>query len=143
MGWKSAILSPGLCVRRSRLYNTICWEFDLFSGFFVYSWIIVWADGVNGYGWCLAGDKGYGLNGLQQIPIEVECNTIPYTSTSIGLPHLCQGYHDPSVVTAKDGGIRRLGGGGFVYIRVWRGGGEEIGIVVFLFFNCSVMVRTW
>ena len=29
---------------------------------------------------------------------------IPYTSTSIRFPHLCQGYHDHCIVTANDGG---------------------------------------
>ena len=37
-------------VCRPRQYDTIYWEFDLFSGFFVSSWVIVWADGVNGCG---------------------------------------------------------------------------------------------
>ena len=42
----------------------------------------------------------------------VEYFIILYTSTSIRFSHLCQGYHDHCVVTANDGGMRRLGGGG-------------------------------
>ena len=34
---------------------------------------------------------------------KVEYFIIHYTSTSIRLPHLCQGYHDHCVVTANDG----------------------------------------
>ena len=58
LGSKSTSLSPGFCVRRPSQYNTICWEFGLFSESFVSSWMIVWADGVNGCGWCLAGGMG-------------------------------------------------------------------------------------
>ena len=38
-------------------YNLICWKFDLFLGFFVSSWLIVWADGINGCGWCPEGGR--------------------------------------------------------------------------------------
>ena len=31
---KSTFLNPGFCVCIPRQYNTICWGFDLFSGFF-------------------------------------------------------------------------------------------------------------
>ena len=41
LGSKSTSLSPGFCVRRPRQYDTICWKFDLISGFFVFSWLIV------------------------------------------------------------------------------------------------------
>ena len=54
---KSTSLSTGFCVCRPRQYDTICWKLDLFSGFFVSYWKIVWADGVNGCGWCLAGRR--------------------------------------------------------------------------------------
>ena len=40
---------------------------------------------------------------------ELNYNTIPYTSTSMTLPHLCQGYHGHCVFTSSDGGE---GGGG-------------------------------
>ena len=30
----------------------------IFQDFFVSSWMIVWADGVNSYGWCLTGGMG-------------------------------------------------------------------------------------
>ena len=38
-----------------------------------------------------------------------EYNIIPYTSTSITLPHLCQGYHGHCIVTVSNEG----GGGGW------------------------------
>ena len=44
----------------------------------------------------------------------VEYNIIPYTSTSITLSHLCQGYHGHYIVTSSDGGIRKLRGGSFM-----------------------------
>ena len=61
-------LSPGFCVRRPRQYNTICWELNLISGFFAFLWLIVWADGINKCGWCLAGGRGCWLKGPHQIP---------------------------------------------------------------------------
>ena len=36
LGSKSTSLSAGFCVRRPRQYDTICWELDLISGFFVF-----------------------------------------------------------------------------------------------------------
>ena len=38
------LLGLGL-VRRHN--DTICWELDLISGFFAFSWLIVWGDGIN------------------------------------------------------------------------------------------------
>ena len=49
-------------------YHTICWKLDLISGFFFFSWLIVWEDGINKCGWCLAGGRGFWLKGLHQIP---------------------------------------------------------------------------
>ena len=42
------ISSPGFSVHRPRQYDTICWEFDLFPGFFVSPGLTVLADGING-----------------------------------------------------------------------------------------------
>ena len=50
-------LSTGFCVRRPRQYDTICVELNLISGFFAFFWLIVWADGINKCGWCLAGGR--------------------------------------------------------------------------------------
>ena len=58
LGSKSTSISPGFCVRRPRQFDMICCEFGLFSVSFVSSWMIVWANGVNGCGWCLAGGRG-------------------------------------------------------------------------------------
>ena len=68
LGSKSTSLSPGFCVRRPRQYDTICWELNLISGFFAFFWLIVWADGINKCGWCLAGGRGCWLKGPHQIP---------------------------------------------------------------------------
>ena len=57
LGSRLTFFSTGFCVRSSRQYETICGELDLFPGFFVSSWMVVWADGVNGSGWCLAGGR--------------------------------------------------------------------------------------
>ena len=85
LGSKSTSLSPGFCVCRSRQYDTICWKLDLISGFFVLSWLIVWADGINKCGWCLAGGRGYWLKGPHEIP-DPKCNSI--ISSFLALPHL-------------------------------------------------------
>ena len=58
LGSKSTFLSPGFCVRRPKQYDTICWELNLISGFFAFFWLVVWADGINKCGWCLAGGRG-------------------------------------------------------------------------------------
>ena len=68
LGSKFTTLSPGFCVSRWRQYNTICWELNLISGFFAFFWLIVWVDGINKRGWCLAGGRGYWLKGPPQVP---------------------------------------------------------------------------
>ena len=57
-GSKSTSLSLGFCVRRPRKYDMICWELNLMSGFFTFFRLIVWADGIDKCGWCLAGGRG-------------------------------------------------------------------------------------
>ena len=77
----------------------------------------------------------------------VEYNIIPYTSTSITLPHLCQGHHGHCIVTSSDGGMGRLGGGSFILGFGW----GDRGWVYFFYFlfcfcaavNCSFMAGTW
>ena len=88
---KSTSLGPGFCLYRPRQYNTICWELNLISGFFVFFWLFVWADGINKCGWYLAG--GWGL--LTQRPasdpkckLNISSFLIPHTSTFIKLSHL-------------------------------------------------------
>ena len=69
MGSKSTSVGPGFCVHRPRQHDTISWELNLISGFFVFFfWVFVWADGINKYGWCLAGGRGCWLKGLHQVP---------------------------------------------------------------------------
>ena len=67
LGSKSTSLSPRFCVCRSRQYNTICWELNLISRFFDFFWLIVWVDGINKCGWCLAGGRVCWLKGRNQI----------------------------------------------------------------------------
>ena len=47
LGSMSTSLNPELCVCWLRQYDIICWEFDLFSGFFVSPEMIVWVDEIN------------------------------------------------------------------------------------------------
>ena len=61
MDLKSTSLSPGFCVCRQRQYNTICWMLDLISGFFAFSWLIVWRDGINKCVRCPAWGRGWWL----------------------------------------------------------------------------------
>ena len=51
---------------------------------------------------------------IQGPPPDLKCryNIIPYTSTPVTLPHLCQEYHDHCIVISGNGGMERLGGGG-------------------------------
>ena len=75
----------------------------------------------------------------------VKYNIIPYTSTSIKLPHLCQGYHSHCIVTSSDGGMGRLGGGSYM-LGFWRG--QTVGIIFFLFFVlflccCYLVFHGW
>ena len=65
---KSTSLSPGFCLCRPRQYDTVYWELNLISGFFTFFWLIVWSDGINKCGWCLAGGRGCWLMGPHQIP---------------------------------------------------------------------------
>ena len=68
LGSKSTSLSPGFCVHIRRQFNTICWELNLISAFFVFLWLSVWANEINKCGWCLAGGRGCWLEGPHQIP---------------------------------------------------------------------------
>ena len=47
----------------------ICWELNLISGFFAFFWLIVWVDGINKCGWCLAGGRGCWLKDPHQIAL--------------------------------------------------------------------------
>ena len=58
-GSKSTSLSFGFCVHRPKQYDMICWELNLISGFFAFAWMIVWPDGINKFGGCLAKRRGY------------------------------------------------------------------------------------
>ena len=71
--FKTAMLRSSLCdysdayilvkgnisVNNPRQYDTICWELNPISGFFAFFWLIVWADGIDKCGWCLAGGRGF------------------------------------------------------------------------------------
>ena len=101
---KSTSLSPGFCVLRLRQYDTICWELNLISGFLAFFWLIVWADGINKCGWCLAEGRGCWLKGPHQIPSVSWLFIIPYASTFIKLSHLYQEFCVLCIVIMIDGG---------------------------------------
>ena len=77
-----------------------------------------------------------------------DCNIVPYTSKSITLLHLCQGYHGHCIVTSSDGEMGRVRGEGwFIYVRVWVGG-QRVGIIFFLLFvpflcYCKLFFHGW
>ena len=75
---------------RPRQYDMIWQQFDLFSEFFLSFWMTVWADGVNGYCWCLLGGWGCWLSEHAPDP-KCKLNISPFlnNSTSIRLPRLC------------------------------------------------------
>ena len=52
--------------------------------------------------------------------VRVEYKIIPYTSTFIILPHLCQDNHDHCIVTSIDGEMGRLGVVSFMLAFGWR-----------------------
>ena len=85
LGPKSTSLSPRFCVRRSRQYNLICWKFDLISGFFVFSRLIVCTDLNNNCGSYLAGGRGCQLKDPHQVP-GLKCKLI--ISSFLILRHL-------------------------------------------------------
>ena len=134
LGSKSTSLSPGFCVRRPRQYDTICWELDLISGFFVFFLLIVWADGINKCGWCLAGDRGCWLKGPHQIPsVSWICHHF-YTSTFTRLPHLYQEFYVHCIV------ITNGWGDGWFITGCGAGGGYYLVVFVFVFFFTCVFV---
>ena len=67
LGFKFTSLSPGFSVRRPKQCDTVCWEFDLCSRYFISSRSIVCVDEINRYGWCLTGGRGYLFKGMRQI----------------------------------------------------------------------------
>ena len=124
LGSKSTSLSPGFCVHRTRQCDMICWELNLTSGFFGFFWLIVWADGINKCGWCLAQGRRYWLKGLHQIPsvswiFQHSLHFHSYFIVSFVLGILCPlyCYHEWSPIM-NDG----IGGGWLIQIRVWVGG---------------------
>ena len=66
-GSKSTCLSLRFCVCRPRKFERICLKLDIISRFFVFSWLIVWANGIYICGLCLAGGRGCWLKGPDQI----------------------------------------------------------------------------
>ena len=82
-----------------------------------------------------AGDADSRACTRSQILVEYFIN--PYTSTSIRLHYLCQGYHYHCVATANHGGWEDWGW--FINVTVWVEG-QGVGIMFFLFsvllFSC-------
>ena len=98
LGSTSTSLSPGICVCRPRQYDRICWELNLISGFFPFFCWIIWADGIDKCGWCLAGGRECWLYGPHQIPSVSWIFHHPYTSTFIRLFHLYQEFYVHCIV---------------------------------------------
>ena len=76
-----------------------------------------------------------------------DCNIVPYTSKSITLLHLCQGYHGHCIVTSSDGEMARVRGGSFMLGFGWgdRGWVSYFFYCLFCFcaiVNCSFMGGT-
>ena len=72
----------------------------------------------------------------------VEYDIIPYTSTSITLPDLCQGYHGHCIVTSSDGegGMGWLGNGSFMLGFGWWDRGWVSYFFYFLLCFCAVVI---
>ena len=69
---------------------------------------------------------------------------IPYTSTLILLPQLCQGYQDHCIVTSGNGGMGRLGMVYFMLGFGWgTGGGYHIFSKFFSVFVLLLIVLSW
>ena len=130
---RSTSLSPGFCVCRSRQYNTICWEIDLFSGFFVSSWMIVWVDGVNGCCRCLAGGRGCWLKGRNQVPsvIWIQDYSLHFHIHYIAWFMLRISWSMYCYFKLRWNGKFQ---GWFIYVRVLVGE-LGVGIILFLFFS--------
>ena len=82
LGSKSTTFSPAFCVCRPRKYYHISRDLNLISEFVVFFLLIVWADGINKCGWCLAGCRGCWHNS------GTRCNRKLNISFFITLPHL-------------------------------------------------------
>ena len=100
---------------------------------FVSCWLIVWADGVNQYDWCLAGGRGCWLKGPHPIP---SVSWIIHHCTPIRLPHLCQGAMTIVLLLQMMGTLAEGWEGlGFIYVR-----GQWIGIIFSIFFTVFVLL---
>ena len=93
----SLCLSPGFCVCRPRQHDMICWELDFVSGFFVFSWLIVWVDGINKCRWCITGGRRCWL--------VLSYFIIPQISTYIRLFHWYQEWNVHCIIITNDAGM--------------------------------------
>ena len=145
LGSKSTSLSPGLCVRRPRQYDTICCKLDLISGFFVF----YWADCLGGWNqsmW-LVSSRRQGMLTQEPAP-DPKCKLI--ISSPLTLSHLLYCFicirNAMSILflLQTNGGWDTWGGGGvevlvLIYIRVWVGErGGEYHLIVFVF-SCAFL----
>ena len=126
---------------------------NLISGFFGFFWIIVWVDGINKFGWCLAGGRGCWLKGPNQIP-SVKLNISSFFTLSQLLDCLICTRNSVSIVLLlwMIGGWHRLGGVVDSYQGVGGGRGGEYYLIVFFFFlimllyfvlSCPVSFFKW
>ena len=135
LGSKSTSLSPGFCVRRPRQYDTICWELNLISGFFAFFWLIVWADGINKCGWCLAGGRWCWLKGVHQIPsvswtVHHSLHFHMFYIVLFGLGILCPLY------CYYEWWGHGIGGVWLIHIKVWVGS-QGLAIISYFVFICA------
>ena len=68
LGSNATSLRPGFCVRRPRQQDTIFCEWNLISCFFGFCWLLLRVDGINKFGWCVAGGRGCCVKDWHQIP---------------------------------------------------------------------------
>ena len=144
LNFKPTSLNPELCVARTRQYNAICWKFDLFPGFYVFSWLI---SGVAWRRWemlsqRLAADPRYKLNisSFLTLPHPLDClifaKDIIVSRISSSLCCYCKWWWD------------KVGGGSF---KLWFGWQDREWVSHFFYFlfcfcavvNCSFMAGAW
>ena len=141
LGSQYTSVNPGLCVHESIQYNLLgVWSFFRIFCFFLVDCLGRW----NYLMWLVSCRK-------QEIPtsrdhnrpqVYVEYFITRYTSTSIRLIHLCQGYHDHCGFTGNDRGCK--GWGWLIIVKVWVSE-QGMGITCFVLFlcYCSLLFHDW
>ena len=116
-GFQVYLFQPWVLRTRPRQYDTICSKLDLIFRFFVFSWLIVWANGVSKCGWRLAGGRGCWLKDLHHVSIVSWFFHHFLHFLFIRLSHFYQEKRVCCLQMMGDG----VGGGWLIYIRMWAG----------------------